>query len=431
MLPYIRISQLHMEGISDAEINLIVNKGDIIGITGRNGCGKTTLARYLSGQARPDKMGCILINGLDTFSQLDREKLRSICGMTLQSPNEAIVLDNVGRDIVFGTENQGIPSEKVMKRAKFYMKKYALQKKRNSPCSTLSASEKQRSALSAILIMHPEILVMDEPFSMHSKDDISRYTNIVVKSARKRNQTVFIFSKNYDVLKQTDIQYELTETGLREVDIDGFDYLNQGTSNQGLVIERYIKGNDDKHAKGISLHNVSFGYDDNLIIDRVNKRFITGSAYRISGGHGTGKTAYLKLAAGLLKPYEGEVFRSEDTKVGYVYQYPEEGFVDNIVLDDVMFGPSNAGNSRRTARSMAESVLEFVGIDKSMWNRNIKTLSFGEKKKVAIAGAIALNPDFLLMDEPYAGLDQDSRRQIESIIEGLCSEGKCVITVEA
>ncbi len=448
MIPYIRISQLHIDSIPDSSINLIMSKGDIVGITGRNGSGKTTFARYLAGQERPDKMGSILINGLDPFSQLDREKLRSISGLVTQNPGEGMVLDNVGRDIAFGAENQGIPKEKTMKRTGFYLKKYSLWKKKNSPVSSLSASEKQRAALSSILIMHPEILIIDESFSMMSNIDIEKYLNIVINSARKRNETVIIFSKKYNVLKMTDIQYELADGGLREIDIEGSEYfskyISEGIilngakdtdivkkSNDRLKVERYIHGNNSKDSVGISLHNVTHRMNNVKILDRTNMRFVSGSAYRIVGKHSSGKTTYLKLAAGLIKPQEGEIFRSDDTKIGYVFQYPDEGFVETNVLDEVMFGPMSDGHTKRDARSMAESVLDFVGVDKNIWNRKISELSFGEKKKVAIAAAIALNPDFLFMDEPYAGLDTDSRRQIELIIEGLCREGKCIITVEA
>ena len=440
MIPYIKLSQLHIPEIDRSEITLTIGKGEIVGITGRNGCGKTALAGYLAGKSRPEAMGKILINGLDTYSQLDREKVQRMSGMVYQNPKETAVFDNISRDIIFGTENLGFEPAKTLKRGNFYLKKYKLRSKKNSTYQMLSASEQQRAAISGVLITHPEILVMDEPFSMCSSEDISEYLKSIISSAHKKEQTVIIFSKNTDVLKLTDIQYELYDGHIREVDITGLDYIyrnkNLDTINSvkvvnKLSIDTFIDGKSGKADVGISLRNIAFGYDDRLIIDRINYRFEAGSAYKIKGGQGSGKTTLLKLTAGMIKPYEGEVLRSENTKAGFVFEYPDDGFVEATVLDDVMFGPMNDGFSKYKAREMAEAVLSFVGIDKSLWTRRIDTLSFGEKKMVAVAGAICLNPDFLLMDNPFAGLASDSRRHMTHIIEGLCSEGKCIIITES
>ena len=440
MIPYIKISQLHMPMIEKSEITLTIGKGDIVGITGRNGCGKTTLAGYLAGKNRPENMGSILINGLDTFSQLDREKVQRMSGMVYQNPRESVVFDNISRDIIFGTENIGFEPEKTLKRGSFYLKKYKLGARKNSTYYSISASEQQRAALSGVLIAHPDILIMDEPFSMCGSEDVAAYIKSILNNAHKKEQTVIIFSKNTDVLKYTDVQYEIADGKIREVDITGLDYIygnknlnriSYSKSYDKLSIDCFINGNAEKSDTGISLHNVSFGYDDRLIIDKINCRFEAGSAYKIRGKQGSGKTTLLQLAAGMLKPYEGEVFRSDNTKVGYVFEYADDGFVEAAVLDDVMFGPMNGGFTKSKAREMAESVLTFVGVERSLWTRKISSLSFGEKRIVAVAGAICLNPDILLMDNPFAGLDHDSRHHISQIIEGLCSEGKCIIITES
>ena len=439
MIPYIRLSQLNMANVDKSEVNLTVSKGEIVGITGRNGSGKTTLARYLAGEIRPEAMGMVHINGLDTYSQLDREKVRRMSALAYQSPREAMVFDNISRDIIFGSENHGLDPEKTLKRGSFYLKKYDLKSRKNASYYSVSASEQQRAMLCSMLIMHPDLLILDEPFSMHGSEKFIDYVKSLIAGARKNEQTVIIFSKNFDVLKLTDIQYELSGGMLREVDISGFSYLsktkrisdkNDEKAANRISVERYIDGGRGKNDIGISLHNVSFGYNENLFIDRVNMRFEAGSAYRLTGGQGSGKTTFLMLAAGLIKPYEGEVFRSENTRIGYVYEYPDDGFVESTVLDDVMFGPMKGGFGKSEARSMAEAVLAFVGLDKSLWTRRLSTLSFGEKKLVGVAGAICLNPDFLLIDNPYAGLDRDFSKHMSDIFEGLCREGKCIITAE-
>ena len=431
MIPYIKINQLHMEELPGSDINLTGSKGDIIGITGLNGSGKTTFAGYLAGIRRPSEIGRMIISGLDPFSVLDQDKLRRMCGVVYQDPRTAVVFEQVGRDLVFGPENQGVEKKKILKRAKFYSKRYSLGKKTGRNYNMLSGSEQQRAAISAILMMHSDILVMDEPFSMQGSEDAHRYMNMVINSARKRNQTVFVFSKQKEILELADKVYEMRDGSLVEIDIEGMEYRSRySTSKDELVIERYINGGDRKDGNGISLHNVYFSYGKKSIIRDMSVRFEAGSAYRIRGAAGCGKTTLLQLIAGLINPDEGEVFNGENKKKSYVFQYPEDGFVESAVIDDVMFGPMSEGFPKSEARSMAESVLSFVGVREELWGRSPLDLSIGEQRLVSIAGALALSPDFILMDEPYAGLDVNSCKHIENIINGLCAEGKCIITVE-
>ena len=439
MTPYIKFNQLNMKSIKGSSISFTANKGDIIGITGANGSGKSSLASYIAGLTRPDSLGKVIVAGYDPYSQLDESKLHKICGIVYQNPKEGIVFENFGRDLIFGPENIGLPVKNITKRAKFYMKKYDLQRKQARLYNTLSAGQQQRAALCSVLAMHPDILILDEAFSMQSFSDTSKYMDMIIRSARKRGQTVFVFSKKRSVLEKADYVYELAGGKLREIDLDGLDYTkyeseslnnDSNSSAPALKIDTIERSSGDREI-GVSLHNVSFVYDNKSLFRGLNLRFKTGSYYRISGTSGSGKSTMLQLVGGLIKPTEGEVFISETTKTGYIFQYPEDGFVENTVLDDVMFGPISDGIPKAKAREMATAVLEFVGVKKELWDRSPLNLSMGEQRLVGIAGALALNPDFILIDEPFAGLDQKSRKHIATMISALAQEGKCIITVES
>lgn len=450
MVPYIKINQLNMKNVPGSKVSLSVQKGEIIGITGLNGSGKSTLARYLAGILRPANMGKVLINGLDPYSHLDREKISRMVGLVYQDPGTAVIFDSIGRDMAFGAENIGVPRDKVLGRMNGYMKRFGLTSRRKSTISALSGSEEQRAAISAVLMTRQDLLILDEPFSMQSETDAKKYLRMVINSARKKGQTVVIFSKMGFVMEAVDRAYQLMEGDLYEIDAYGMPkgisdenasthYVRTGEHfehgkyidvNRKISVEQFIQGNQNKGVNGISLHNIYFGYGDRLLLDNVTARYLAGSAYRIVGEPGAGKTTYLQVIAGLLKPLEGEIFMKENTRIGYVFQYSEDGFVENTVLDDVMFGPLSDGNTKRQARSMAQSVLSFVGVKQSLWSSSPLSLSMGEQRLVSIAGALALNPDFLLIDEPYLGLDIKSREHIREIITALCQEGKCVITVE-
>ncbi|MEE3399592.1 MAG: ABC transporter ATP-binding protein, partial [Eubacterium sp.] len=152
-----------MKNVPGSNVSLSVQKGEIIGITGLNGSGKSTLARYLAGIIRPDVMGKILINGLDPYSHLDREKISRHVGIVYQDPGTAVVFDGIGRDIAFGAENLGVQRDKVIARMNGYIKRFGLSGRRKSSISMLSGSEEQRAAISAVLMMRQDILILDEP----------------------------------------------------------------------------------------------------------------------------------------------------------------------------------------------------------------------------------------------------------------------------
>ncbi len=471
MVPYIKISQLRLPSVPDSSLALNVDKGEIIGITGVSGCGKSTFARFLAGISRPEALGQVLIGGLDPYSQLDREKLRRMSGIVYQDPSEGIVFENIGRDIVFGMENRGVSAENIKKKITSYIKGYDLESIGSSGYSTVSGGTKQRVALVSVLMTSPELLILDEAMSMQDKDASRKYMERIVRIARSRGTTLIVISKKKQDLLLMDRVYEMRYGGLYEIDADAMpvgsyedtsnddnndrssgksskDFgalgdnssanMDSNSENASVTVEgqndiritQYIQGNE--YQQGITLRNVSFGYykDSRMLFDRVNMRFECGCAYRISGRSGSGKTTFLQLIAGLLKQVEGEIFMSEKAKIGYVFQYSEDGFVEGTVLDDVMFGPISDGHPKSVARDMAESVLKFVGVDNSLWLKSPMNLSFGQQRLVSIAGALALGPDFLLIDEPYAGLDIHYGESIRNIIEALCGEGKCIITVE-
>lgn len=150
-------------------------------------------------------------------------------------------------------------------------------------------------------------------------------------------------------------------------------------------------------------------------------------------GHtGSGKSTFVQMLNGLLKVTSGHIYYDEkdidadgfDKKglranVGLVFQYPEHQLFEAEVLQDVMFGPRNLGLSEKECEDRAKEALERVGLDESYYRTSPFDLSGGQKRRVAIAGVLAMHPHYLILDEPCAGLDPRGRDEILGLISGM------------
>ncbi len=178
-------------------------------------------------------------------------------------------------------------------------------------------------------------------------------------------------------------------------------------------------------------------------IDGITLTVMPGDFLGIIGHTGSGKSTLIQHFNGLLKPAEGKVlFNGEDMwadarkvrqvrfQVGLVFQYPEYQLFEETVARDIAFGPRNMGLSDEDVSIRVKQAMEFVGLSSDIAEKSPFDLSGGQKRRVAIAGVIAMNPDVLILDEPTAGLDPRGREEILSHIHAYHrSRGSAVILV--
>jgi len=411
---FIKLNKLHMASVSLSSISFEVKKGEIIGITGDNGCGKTTLAEYLLGIRIPEGIGQIMISGCDTFSLLDRERLYRVATGTKQNPD--MVFENVKRDFVFRSENLGVDAAKNIKRMKHYMRMFDVAdvKFKTSDARDEMGPELQRLAMARQLAAHSELVVFDEIFSMQSQEETRKYLDIIITQARKRSLTLIFMTKNPYVLKQMDRCFVM-KGGLVSEELP--EKINVTEPDMGQQItERSYRDTEDARAL-VTMKKVF----------PTEYEFKAGHLYRLRDITPKQRLAFNRFMAG--KSIKG-VTCAEGVRTAYTHSFPDNSFIDYTVLDDVMFGPYGMGMSKKTSRNMAKEILRFVKVDEQLWSRSPYELSFGEQRLVSIASAIVLNPDILVMNRPFACLDSDNRKRIEEIVTLLCREGKCVIIAE-
>ncbi len=192
----------------------------------------------------------------------------------------------------------------------------------------------------------------------------------------------------------------------------------------------------------IDVKNVSFSYDPGTSLERtalknVNLSIDRGEFVLIGGEIGSGKSTLIRHFNGLLRPSSGSVsvdgaeahVKSVRKKVGILFQFPQNQLFARSVYEDVAFGPANFGEKGDELRKKVTKALKMVGVREELYEHSPFTLSGGEMRLVAIAGVLAIRPDYLVLDEPLSGLDPEHREYLLKILKSLHMQGSSVIVV--
>lgn len=197
----------------------------------------------------------------------------------------------------------------------------------------------------------------------------------------------------------------------------------------------------------IIVNHLSYTYNKDTALsvnalDDVNFTVNDGEFIGLIGHTGSGKSTLVQIIDGLIKPTEGGVYYNGEnigdndfdmknyrSKVGLVFQYPEHQLFEEDVFSDVCFGPRNLGLPQTEVQLRAYQALKMVGIKDEEFYQSPFDLSGGEKRRVAIAGVLAMKPDMLILDEPTAGLDPKGRLEILELISRLHKEEHITIMI--
>lgn len=192
----------------------------------------------------------------------------------------------------------------------------------------------------------------------------------------------------------------------------------------------------------IILENVSFSYSrktplETLALRDINLRIEKGEFVGILGEKGAGKSTLTKLLNGLLKPETGTVrmdgidpsLREAKRRIGMVFQQAADQLFCKSVYEEIAFGPQNFGYSKNEIEERVYEAIEAVSLDHSILSRDPFSLSGGEMQRVALASALALRPDYLILDEPITGLDPVGKKEILDALKKVKDMGTAVIAV--
>ena len=395
------------------DVSFVVNPGDFISIVGKNGSGKSVLTRHINGLLLPD-FGDVWFDGMNTKDGKNLYNIRQKVGFMFQDPDEQIVASTAEEDIAFGLSNLGIKREIMREKIDCVLRKLGIFEYKSYDVNELSGGTKQKLILAGVLAMGSECLVLDEPTSMMDPESCDMIIDELIKLNKEKNITIILLTHHMDEAKKANKVFIL-DSG--KIILQGEPKIIDGyfIQKNDLKIINNIDRIDKKKEVCLEFLNISYKYDkkNDFILENVNLKIFKNEIVGIIGNTGSGKSTFAKIIKGLIKPTSGQILINNKLynnldlrkKIGIVFQSPENQLFAETVLKDVSFGPQNFGIPKRKAEEKSIEILIFLGFNKEKINNSPFELSGGEKRLVAIAGILVMEPEILVFDEPTAGLD--------------------------
>ena len=461
-------------------LNIEIHKGGFTAILGHNGSGKSTLAKHFNAINLP-LGGKVYIEKMDTADEKLLYQIRQTVGMVFQNPDNQIVATIVEEDVAFAPENMGVAPAEIRKRVDDALDAVGMSKYKKRAPHMLSGGQKQRIAIAGVLAMDPAYIVLDEPTAMLDPIGRREVMATLKRLNKQKNVTVVIITHNMDeavladrvvvmdkghiiiddvpqkvfadvdkikgigldVPQVTEFAYELRKKGfdikgdILSVDegVEAIKHLVKG----GTLHRKELKG-EERTRPIIEVKNVSYEYSPNgpfskVALNDVSFTVNKGDFIAVIGHTGSGKSTLLQMFNALVKPTSGQVIvngmntadkvtnlREIRTTVGLVFQYPEHQLFEETVRMDIAFSPKNMGLSNPEIDKRVKLACEIAGVDEKWLEKSPFELSGGQKRRVAIAGVLAMQPQVLVLDEPTAGLDPMGKNKLLSRIRKMHDE---------
>lgn len=455
-------------------INLSISKGDFVVLCGATGSGKSTLLKMIKKELRPigKVEGKILLDGIDVL-ELDNRASASRIGFVMQNPDTQIVTDKVWHELAFGLENLGEEKEVIRRKVAEISGFFGISSWYHKDTSILSGGEKQLLNLASIMVMQPDILLLDEPTSQLDPISATNFLNNIKKINTDLGITVILIEHNLEdvysfankvvVLDEGKVLFCDTPEKVSECLLSSPNkkmvyglpspvriYNALGISEKcpltineakNFIVNNYfndinsidvIKDNDKKKV-AIELKNAYFRYEKDSvnILNGLNLKVYEGEICCIVGANGVGKSTLLKIINGNCKLQSGKIkIFGESKKNNYTIstlpQNPNALFICEKVIDELE--EISKLLKIENAKERIKLVSEKLEIE-SLYNTHPYDLSGGEAQKVALAKILLINPDIILLDEPTKGLDGYAKLMISKILKKLKEEGKTIVIV--
>ena len=470
MTPIIELKQVsfyYPEGVTPAltQIDLAVPAGGFVLVCGPSGSGKSTLLKHMKSSQIPFGKGTgeLLFKGKDLETMELGESARSI-GFVGQNPDNQIVTDTVWHELAFGLENLGVPVEEIRKRTAETAQYFGMTEWFRQPVEALSGGQKQMLNLASVMVMQPEVLILDEPTAQmdpigarrffHTLKGLQQEIGTTIILSEQRLEEVMplaqdlVYMENGQIVAQGPVQESLKiladyekiknkplamETSFpvalrvyiksREKEEETVP-VSVGQGRQWLSGKRVVtsehKETYEETETVITVQGVDFSYEKGKkVLEHLDWQVKKGSIYGLLGGNGAGKTTLMKLICGILKPRRGKI--KTNGTVRYLVQNPLSIFTEITAEDELAVC---CGRDPKAVEEMLEKMelTEFR-------EQNPLDLSGGQQKRLALGKVLLTKPEILLLDEPTKGMDGGFKVKFGAMLRELKKQGITTVLV--
>ncbi|HOI13600.1 MAG TPA: energy-coupling factor transporter ATPase [Methanoculleus sp.] len=424
-------------------IDLTVAKGEIVFVTGPTGAGKTTLCLAASGILHHEYggtlEGAITILGKDVRDYRSMGEIGRHVGVVFDDADAQLIFTTVEEEVASGLENLGVSRQEMHRRLREVMEATGITGLADRAPHTLSGGQKQRVAIAATLALGTEILILDEP-TAELDTEATGAVSALLRRLADEGTTVLIVEQKFDALAAIADRMVVIEGGRIVQDGSPAGMMQGGLLQSPAGAARHPAPAAALPAEAlpvVSVRGLVHHYDGVAAIRGLDFDVAPGEIVAVVGENGSGKTTLVKHFNGLLRPTEGTVIvdgldaatvpiAQLARRVGLVFQNPDTMLFAETVEDEVAFGLKNIDSG--DPREPVDAALREVGLlhRKAAYPRS---LSRGERQRLAIACVIAMKPKVIVLDEPTTGLDARESGRVMEILARLRQDGRTIIMV--
>ncbi|WP_338667906.1 ABC transporter ATP-binding protein [Pseudodesulfovibrio methanolicus] len=381
-------------------VRLTVGPGECHCIVGPTGSGKSSLLLAVAGLLPPD----VLDGAIERPARP---------GAVFQNPGTQILFDHVGPETAFALENAGVPPETMPDRVARALAEADLPVPTHTPTASLSMGRQYRLVLAGALVAEPGLLLLDEPCAQLDPDGCRAVAG-VIDATLERGGGVLLCEHRPEPLAERITHWWRIEGGELRPSVPP-----PSPAKPGRAADRPPESSAPPLLDIRGLH-VRRG--TNQVFSGLDLAIRPGEAVHVEGGNGSGKSTLTRIMAGFLPPDSGRVALFGEPvaparlrgRVGLVLQSPSGQLFEDTVLRELAFAARRKGLSDHEGR--ARHVAEELGIEHLLGHAPF-LLSYGQQRLTALGACLTQEPDLLILDDPFAGLDRDARERIHGLLD--------------
>ncbi|MDO4182424.1 MAG: ATP-binding cassette domain-containing protein [Coriobacteriia bacterium] len=400
-------------------VSCSVPAGAFVVLVGETGSGKTTLLRCAHPVLAPvgTRSGQVRVAG-QALESLGPAASGALVGMVAQSPENQLVCDSVWHQMAFGLENLGMDPQEMRRRVAEVAHYFGIQPWFHQDVNQLSGGQQQLLNLASVLVMQPQVLLLDEPTAQLDPVAQRNFCHALFRLNRELGLTVVVATHAPQLFSAYATQALLLREGtVVPCSMAAF-------RERPFDVPAAWPAPTDLRSAVVTLQDVHVRYAREAppILRGMDLRVPAGSICALVGGNGSGKTTVLNTVAGVLKPFRGKVANTALRTQALLPQDPKALFVKDTALDELMEWSKPCGYGREDAQRW----LERLGLQ-ACEHQHPYDLSGGQQQLLAFAKLALTKPGLLLLDEPAKGLDAHSTLALAQLIRQFATEGGTVL----